>query len=84
MSRTLSIARAKLRYIKVGNSLDGYLTPSEIHALIEAGYTPAPGYEEKDIPSANGAKPKPRWFYFAVPSGKSYEDGEFVVGRRRC
>lgn len=49
----------KLKYYHNFKQLGGYLTPSEIHLLIKAGYQPTTTPPEKRTPN-----PKGQWFYF--------------------
>lgn len=66
MSKILQIAKSKLSYSRITNQLGGYLTPVEIHALVDAGFKPA--YSSK-IPDRKDPQPRPRWFYFMVDRG---------------
>jgi len=63
-------AKRKLEYSKDLKELHAWLTPTEIHALIDAGYKPTPGSR---IPARNEPAPKPTWFYFLPVRGEFYE-----------
>ena len=71
MNKILQIAKKKLSYSRITNQLGGYLTPVEIHALIQDGFKPSPGSR---IPNSNDPQPKPRWFYFKVAPGSFYSE----------
>jgi hypothetical protein len=73
--KTLEIARKKLKYNKASNQLVGYLTPTEIHALVKIGHEPADSYK---LPIANGATPKPTWFCFKAKKGQMYKESVVV------
>lgn len=71
MSKILQIAKKKLSYSRITNQLGGYLTPTEIHALIHEGMQPVSGSR---IPKNNDPDPKPRWFYFTVNRGSFHNE----------
>lgn len=71
MSKLLQIAKKKLSYSRITNQLGGYLTPVEIHALIDDGFKPSPSSR---IPTRNSAQPQPRWFYFTVKRGTFHKE----------
>lgn len=73
MNKILQIAKKKLSYSRITNQLGGYLTPVEIHALIQDGFKPATSCP---MPKPNEPQPKPRWFYFKVVPGSFYSERE--------
>ena len=71
-ARVLERAKKKLEYNKGLKELCAWLTPTEIHALIDAGYVPTPSFATH-IPNRKEPKPTPRWFYFLPVRGEFYE-----------